>query len=84
MKIPTPLRAIRLKCLDCSCGSAQEVRECPITWCPLYYYRSGHNPKLKGKGNVANLGTKAHASGENANESALVDKSIDKAKKTAK
>lgn len=48
MNIPTPLRAIRLKCLDCSCGSAQEVRECPIEACPLYYYRSGHNPKRKG------------------------------------
>ena len=48
MKIPTPLRAIRLKCLDCSCGSAQEVRECPIKQCPLYYYRSGHNPNRKG------------------------------------
>lgn len=51
MNIPTPLRAIRLKCLDCSCGSAPEVRECPITECPLYYYRSGHNPKRKGTGN---------------------------------
>lgn len=50
MKIPTPLRAIRLKCLDCSAGSAQEVRECNFTDCPLYYYRSGHNPKRKGVG----------------------------------
>lgn len=57
MNIPTPLRAIRLKCLDCSCGSAQEVRDCKIEACPLYYYRSGHNPKRKGVGgkNIENL-----------------------------
>ena len=51
MNIPTPLRSIRLKCLDCSAGSAQEVRECPIKDCPLYFYRSGKNPKRKGIGN---------------------------------
>ena len=44
----TPLKAIRAKCLDCSCGSVDEVRKCPITECPLYEYRSGHNPKRKG------------------------------------
>ena len=50
MKIPTPLRAIRLKCLDCSCGNANEVKLCPIEDCPLYHYRSGHNPNRKGIG----------------------------------
>ncbi len=60
MNIPTPLRAIRLKCLDCSAGSAQEVRECPMEWCPLYYYRSGHNPKRKGIGDK-NIGKKVSA-----------------------
>ncbi len=51
MNIPTPLKAIRLKCLDCSCGSADEVRKCPIKWCPLYPFRSGKNPNRKGIGN---------------------------------
>lgn len=37
----TPLKAIRAKCLDCSGGSAKEVRECPAKDCPLYEYRSG-------------------------------------------
>lgn len=37
----TPLKAIRVKCLDCSCGSAHEVRECPIEKCPLSIYRMG-------------------------------------------
>lgn len=40
----TPLRAIRAKCLDCSCGSANEVKLCPCTNCPLYPYRAGRNP----------------------------------------
>ena len=47
--ILTPMKAIRAKCLDCVCGSAQEVRLCPITDCPLYPYRMGHNPNRKGK-----------------------------------
>lgn len=47
----SPLRAIRAKCLDCSCGSANEVRLCPIMDCPLYPFRSGHNPNRKGIGN---------------------------------
>lgn len=51
----TPLKAIRAKCLDCSCGQWYEVKMCPITDCPLYEYREGHNPKLKGKGNIENL-----------------------------
>ena len=44
----TPLKAIRAKCLDCSCGQWYEVKMCPIDCCPLYEYRDGHNPKRKG------------------------------------
>ena len=40
----TPLKSIRKKCLDCSCGSRKEVRECPIIQCPLYPYRFGRRP----------------------------------------
>jgi len=36
----TPLKAIRAKCLDCSGGSAQEVRKCPVKTCPLWPFRS--------------------------------------------
>jgi len=46
----TPLKAIRLKCLECSAGQAQEVRLCPVDDCNLYQYRMGHNPKRKGLG----------------------------------
>lgn len=41
----TPMKAIRAKCLDCSCGSFLEVKNCPISTCPLYPYKSGHKPK---------------------------------------
>lgn len=43
----TPIKAIRAKCLDCCCGSAHEVKLCPIEDCSLYPYRLGKNPYLK-------------------------------------
>ena len=36
MEVFRPLKAIRLKCLDCSNGSSHEVRFCPVMSCPLY------------------------------------------------
>ena len=30
----TPMKAIRKKCLECSCGSFNEVKLCPIEKCP--------------------------------------------------
>jgi len=49
----TPLKAIRLKCLDCCGGSRKEVRLCPAKDCPLWPYRFGKMPKdgteLEGK-----------------------------------
>ena len=41
------LRAVRLKCLNCSAGSSKEVEQCPITDCALYPYRFGRNPNIK-------------------------------------
>jgi len=43
----TPLQAIRAKCLDCSAGSAYEVRMCVIPECSLFPYRFGKNPNRK-------------------------------------
>ena len=40
----SPLKAIRLKCLECCCGSSNEVKLCPCTNCSLYPFRDGHNP----------------------------------------
>lgn len=48
--MPTPLRSIRLKCLDCCCDSALEVRLCPCTDCALHVYRFGKNPHRRKKG----------------------------------
>lgn len=52
----TPMKAIREKCLDCMCGSYQEVRLCPCQNCPLYAYRFGKRPK---EGSYTPSGTSA-------------------------
>lgn len=63
----TPLRAIRAKCLDCMCGSSQEVQLCPSNGCSLWAFRLGKNPNIvlsdeererraeRGRANAANL-----------------------------
>lgn len=52
MKKLTPIRAIRAKCLDCSCGQPSEIRNCVIPECPLFTYRFERNPGRKGVGGV--------------------------------
>ena len=39
-----PVKAIRLKCLDCSGGSTTEVLHCVLTSCALHPFRLGKNP----------------------------------------
>lgn len=52
MQQMTPLKAIRLNCLDCMGGNANEVKLCPMDGkCSLYPYRFGHNPSRAGVGN---------------------------------
>ncbi len=46
-KKTTPLKAIRLKCLDCCCNSSKEVSLCIIPECPLFQFRYGKNPYIK-------------------------------------
>jgi hypothetical protein len=41
----TPLKAIKEKCLDCCCGQANEVKQCPIHDCSLYPYRFGRGQR---------------------------------------
>lgn len=48
-RVLTPIKAIRAKCLDCSCRQVKEIRECPITDCSLYSYRMGRRPKKECK-----------------------------------
>lgn len=40
----TPIKAIRAKCLDCCCGSSNEVKLCTVERCALWPYRFGKNP----------------------------------------
>ena len=68
MKVLTPIKAIRAKCLDCCCDNPYEVKMCTAEQCPLYVYRFGHNPKRQGigmKGGNPNL----RQASENENES---------------
>lgn len=43
-EIPTPIKAIRAKCLDCCCDQREEVKLCPAKDCPLWPFRMGKNP----------------------------------------
>ncbi len=45
MRKITPMKAIRLKCLDCCCYQLKEVSLCTAENCPLYPYRKGKRPK---------------------------------------
>lgn len=44
MRKMTPMRAIREKCRDCTCGQTKEIRLCPIKDCPLWLFRFGKRP----------------------------------------
>jgi len=39
-----PMRAIREKCLDCTCQQPVEVKECTVKACALWPFRMGVNP----------------------------------------
>ena len=43
-ELPTPIKTIRLKCLDCCNDDYTEVRECSIIRCPNWPYRMGKRP----------------------------------------
>ena len=45
--VTSPLKAIRAKCLDCCCDSANEVKLCTAAKCPLHEFRFGKNPFAK-------------------------------------
>jgi hypothetical protein len=45
MQTRTPMKAIRAKCLDCSCYQPKEVRLCTVMNCPLWPFRMGKRPK---------------------------------------
>ena len=43
----TPIKAIRNKCLDCTCDQPKEIRLCTIIDCALYPYRMGKRPSIE-------------------------------------
>lgn len=54
------LKPIRAKCLDCGDGW-KDVKDCGFLECPLWEYRFGKNPSLKGR--RKNAGVSAVKSG---------------------
>jgi len=66
-KQPTPLKAIRLKCLECCCGKPSLVRECDQADCSLHFYRMGNNPNRAGVGRIGNLKTSHSISEKESN-----------------
>ena len=51
----TPIKSIRLKCIDCCCGSPKEVELCPASECPLFPYRFGKRPSTPRKGGQSKI-----------------------------
>ena len=51
----SPLRAIREKCLDCTCQQPVEVRECRIQTCALWPFRMGKDVRLQGRKNAGSF-----------------------------
>lgn len=66
-KRTSPLKAIRLKCLDCCCGSNHEVKLCTAENCPLHPFRFGKNPNRAGMGDSGHFKAKqAHSTSDSA------------------
>ena len=57
----SPLKALRLRCIDCCAGSSLEVRLCTAVGCPAWPFRMGKNP-WRSKA-ASNTGDVAPASG---------------------
>lgn len=43
----TPLRAIRKKCMECTCNAPTDIAKCTVTDCTLWPYRLGKRPRRK-------------------------------------
>lgn len=68
----TPLKVIRLKCLNCQGGRPSWVRKCDDSDCPAFIYRFGKNPHRKGIGNLKGSFTKKPSA-----ESAILKGTVD-------
>jgi hypothetical protein len=58
------VKLIRKYCLWCMGGSPKLVRDCACHTCPLFLYRMGRNPKVKGR-KLSDKRLKALAAGPN-------------------
>lgn len=68
----TPLKAIRMKCLnDCCSGQTKEVRLCPDTGCYLYQLRFGK--KIKGCSPLNCIKKKCRECGESIKDMKLCE-----------
>lgn len=57
----SPLKAIKEKCMDCSCFDRKEVTNCPVSSCPLYEFRFGKKPKNENRKPLSEENRKAAA-----------------------
>ena len=63
----SPLRALRLRCIDCSGDSAAEVRLCTAVTCPAWPFRMGKSPWRSPVTEEQRARLKDHAFGSPAN-----------------
>lgn len=59
----TPRKAMRAKCLECSAGSANEVKLCPMVDCALWPYRIGRGICRDPEGKVVDTGERGNRRG---------------------
>ncbi len=79
----TPLRAIRAKCVDCCGGSKAEPKTCTAQGCPLWAFRSGHNPNRKKPAGAAQASEKAEQPERKPKQAQKLIKPPEKANKTS-
>ena len=70
----SPLRALRLKCLDCCNGSSQEVRLCTAVDCPSWPFRMGRNPYRRKLDQEERAVLRARLGGDAASSPAVAQK----------
>ena len=56
MKVLRPLKAIRAKCMDCTCNQPKEIRLCPMTECALWPYLFGGEAVARGPALISQSG----------------------------
>ena len=60
MKPTTPMKAIRLRCLDCCAQSPYEVAHCVCENCALFKFRFGKRPSTRKKKIISKTPTILH------------------------